>query len=110
MAVEKFSKRMRATISRMEERERVSAAQISVVSELLRTKVSQRGWVSQVIADCGKVSRKAATAGKVCTMSPSEPSRTTRKRGSGIGLLANCFEECGGRMILGVAHDGDANS
>src|SRR5271168_766261 len=110
MATVNFSLRMRAMIPRMEAGERVSVAQISVASPLLATRDSQRGCVSQVIWLAGKVCRNAETAGKVWTMSPSEPRRTTRNRGSGILILANIFQQRTRGMILGVAHDGYANA
>src|SRR6266404_3606731 len=50
----------------------------------------------------GKDSRNAATAGKVWMMSPSEPSRTTRKRGSDMRSLAHGIEESARRVILRV--------
>src|ERR1700731_4783796 len=54
----------------------------------------------------GKDSRSAATAGKVWMMSPSEPSRTTRKRGSDMRGLAHGIEEFARRVILRVADNG----
>src|SRR5271168_5587936 len=101
---------MRAMIPRMEANERVSVAQISVASPLLATSDSQRGCVSQVIWLAGKVCRNADTAGKVCTMSPSEPRRTTRNRGSGILILANIFQQRARGMIFGVADDSHADT
>src|SRR6266849_3673239 len=50
----------------------------------------------------GKDSRNAATAGKVWMMSPSEPSRTTRKRGSDMRSLAHGNEEFARGVILRV--------
>src|SRR5258706_7663686 len=38
-------------------------------------------------------------------MSPSDPSRTTRKRGSGMRRLAHGIKKFARRMILGVADD-----
>src|ERR1700732_1976922 len=38
-------------------------------------------------------------------MSPSDPSRTTRKRGSGMRSLAKGIEKFARRMVLGVADD-----
>jgi len=55
----------------------------------------------------GKVSRKPETAGKVCTISPREPRRTTKKRGSGMRRLANGFKKVARGMIFGVADDGN---
>src|SRR5229473_3819341 len=43
-------------------------------------------------------------------MSPSEPSRTTRKRGSGMRRLAHGVEKVVRRVILGVAHDRHADT
>src|SRR5271154_2934386 len=101
---------MRAMTARMEERERVSVAHISDARLLLATRDSQRGWVSQVMCACGKVRRSAATAGKVWTMSPSDPRRTMRNRGSGIAILAHAREQCAGGMIFRVSDDGYADA
>src|SRR5258708_31359607 len=38
-------------------------------------------------------------------MSPSDPSRTTRKRGSGMRSLAHGIEKFARRMVLGIADD-----
>src|SRR5260221_81426 len=38
-------------------------------------------------------------------MSPSDPSRTTRKRGSGMRSLAHGIEKVARRMVLGIADD-----
>src|SRR5271168_2382692 len=95
---------------RKEATARVSMVRTSVARVLLSTRDFHRGWVIQVISASGNDSRSAATAGKVCTMSPKEPSRRTRKRGSDMRSLANGIEEVAGRMILRVAHDGDADT
>src|SRR5271165_128314 len=110
MAVVNFPLRMRVTISRMDESERVSVAQRSLARPLLATSDSQRGCVNQVICDCGNDWRKAATAGKVCTMSPREPRRTTKKRGSGILILAKAFQQRARGVLFRIAHDGDADA
>src|SRR5271167_5247485 len=87
--------------------ERVSVAHTCETRVLRSTKSFQRGCVSQTISAVGKVSRSAATAGKVWTMSPSEPRRKTRKRGSGMRRLADGFKKIARGMIFGVAHDGN---
>src|SRR5712692_6006720 len=97
-------------ISRKDLYERVSVTKISVASSLLSTSAFQRGWVSQTISAFGNDSRKPATAGKVWTISPREPSRTTRKRCSGMRRLANGLEQLSRGVILGVAHDGHADA
>src|SRR5713226_3615520 len=102
--------RIRPMISRKDSYERVSVSQISVASSLLSTSSFQRGWVSQTISALGNDSRRPATAGKVWTISPREPRRTTRKRGSGMRRLANRFEEFSRGVILGVAYDGHADA
>src|SRR5206468_13043097 len=92
-------------ISRKDLYERVSGSQISVAISLLSTSAFQRGCVSQTISAFGNDSRRPATAGNVWTMSPREPRRTTRKRGSRMRGLANGFEEFSRGVILGVTHD-----
>src|SRR6266851_6644962 len=97
-------------ISREEWYERVSVSQISVANSLLSISSFQRGWVSQTISDSGNDSRKAATAGRVWTLSPREPRRTTRKRWSGMRRLSNGFEQLSRGVILGVTNDGHADA
>src|SRR5579863_2915446 len=53
----------------------------------------------------GKVSRSAAAAGSAWTMSPSDPSRTNRKRGSAIFLVAQAGDEFARGMFFGIADD-----
>src|SRR6267143_1017986 len=83
---------------------------MSVASLLLSTSPFQRGCVSQTISASGNDSLRAATAGKVWTMSPREPRRTTRKRGSGMRRLSNGLEQLLRGVILGVPYDGHANA
>src|ERR1700676_452326 len=109
MAASQGAWRMRRMASRREDSDRVSTVQTSEASELLSTRNLQRGCVSQTISAAGKVSRKAATAGKVCTMSPREPRRRTRKR-SDMRSLAERLEEFARGVIFGVADDGDADA
>src|SRR5690242_13159391 len=90
--------------------ERVSVSQVSVASSVLSTSAFQRGCVSQTISAFGNDSRRPATAGNVWTMSPREPRRTTKKRGSGMRRLANGIQKFFSRVILGVAHDGHADA
>src|SRR5579862_9692640 len=97
-------------MARTLERSRESTDQISVARALLATSSVQRGCVSQTISASGKEARRAATAGKVWTISPREPRRTTRKRGSGMRLLADGGEEGAGGVVFGVADDGDADA
>src|SRR5713226_9405518 len=109
MAAVKRYLRIRPITSRKELKERVSVSQMSVARSLLSTNSFQRGCVSQTISASGNDSRRAATAGKVWTMSPREPRRTTRKRGSGMRRLANGLEQFPRGVVLGVAHDGHAD-
>src|SRR6266849_2637557 len=102
--------RTRWTVSRNDDIARVSTAQTSDARRLLWTRNAQRGCVSQTIRADGKDWRNAATAGKAWMTSPSEPSRTTRKRGSGMRRLAHGIEEVARRMILGVADDSYADT
>src|ERR1051325_2362351 len=97
-------------ISQTDANSLVSTSQISVASSLPSTNAFQRGCVSQTISALGNDSRKPATAGKVWTISPSEPRRTTRKRGSLMRYLADGVEERLSGMILGIANDSHANA
>src|SRR5690242_15815010 len=101
---------MRPRTSRTELSARVSTSQISVTSSLLVTNDFQRGCVSQTISVAGNDSRNPATAGNVCTISPSEPRRTTRKRGSGMRSLADRIEQRPGGVVLRIADNGYANA
>src|SRR6266404_4120177 len=102
--------RIRPMISRKDSYERVSVSQISVANSLLSTSAFQRGWVSQTISAFGNDSRKPATAGKVWTISPREPRRTTRKRGSVMRRLANGLQQFSCGVILGVTNDRNADA
>src|SRR5882724_1744415 len=89
---------------------RESTGQISEARPLLATRFTQRGWVSQIISARWKDWRRPATAGKVWTMSPKEPRRTTRKRGSDMRSLADGVEKRARGMVFGVADDRDADA
>src|SRR5882757_8138704 len=91
-------------------RSRESTGQLSEARPLLATRLTQRGWVSQMISARGKELRRPATAGKVWTISPKDPRRTTRKRGSDMRGLADGVEKRARGMILGIADDGDADA
>src|SRR5580704_4543883 len=108
MAASQRRARILAMVWRTLARSRESTGQISVARPLLTTRFTQRGWVSQVISARGKELRRPATAGKVWTMSPREPRRTTRKRGSDMRGLADGIEKGARGMVFGVADDGDA--
>src|SRR6202035_5883335 len=53
----------------------------------------------------GKVSRSAAAAGRAWTMSPNDPSRTSRKRGSAIFLVTQAGDEFARGMVFGITDD-----
>src|ERR1035438_2721775 len=106
MAAVQIVRRRLSIVRRSEDSERVSMVRTSEARALLSTKNFQRGWVSQVISATGNVSRSAATAGKVWTMSPREPKRRSRKRGSGMRSLANGVDEFAGGVIFRVADNG----
>src|SRR5690348_8194386 len=110
MAIEKSVLRIWPIVSRMDAKDRVSTVQICDARSLVSTRSFHRWCVSQTISELGNVTRSAATAGNVWTMSPSEPRRTTRKRGSLMRSLANRFEQFARGVILGVANNGDADS
>src|SRR5271167_307466 len=93
-----------------EARARESTGQISVASPLLATNSTHRGCVSQTISAAGNDSRSPATAGKVCTMSPSEPRRTIRSRRLTMPPFSDGVEKGARRMIFGVAHNGNADA
>src|SRR5450432_3296413 len=103
MAMSKSPARISPIAFDREEIWRVSVVHILEARPLLAIKAFQRGWVSQIISELGKDSRSAATAGKVCTISPSDPRRTTRKRRSATRLLAQRFEQGSSGVILWVA-------
>src|SRR5579872_72807 len=65
---------------------------------------------SQSICARGKDWRSAATAGSVCTMSPSALMRSMRKRSSAMGRLANARDEIARGMLLGISDNRDANA
>src|SRR5882724_3013390 len=89
---------------------RESTGQISEARPLLATRFTQRGCASQMISAGGKDWRSPATAGKVWTMSPREPRRTTRKRGSDMRGLADGVEKRARGMVFGIADDRDADA
>src|ERR1700730_7468665 len=95
---------------RKEDSSRVSMVRTSEARALLSTRSLQRGWVSHTISAPGNVSRSAATAGKVCTISPRDPRRRTRKRGSGMRRLANGIEEIACGMIFRIANNRNADA
>src|SRR5260370_37943420 len=63
-----------------------------------------------MISASGNDSRRPATAGKVWTISPREPRRTTRKRWSGMRRLSNGLEQLSRGVIFGVTNDGHADA
>src|SRR6476646_9103305 len=97
-------------VLRSEGIDRVSTAHTCETKPLLSTRSFQRGCVSQTISALGRVCRSAETAGRVCTISPSEPRRTTRKRGSGMRSLAHGFEEIARGVIFWIADDGNLDA
>src|SRR5579859_85325 len=98
------------TASRTDDSERVSTVSIFEASALLSTSDFHRGCVTQTMRAAGNDWRKAATAGNVCTMSPSEPSLTTKKFGSPMWRLAHRFQETPRGVILRVADNRYANA
>src|SRR5271168_374096 len=108
MDVSNFADRMPRIVSRSEVKLRVSTVHTREGIPLLSTRNFHRAWVSQTISLFGKLSRRAATAGNVCTISPREPRRTTRKRGSAMRSLADGIQQAARRMILWIAYNGDA--
>jgi len=77
---------------------------------LLATRFTQRGCVSQMISARGNELRKPETAGNVWTISPREPRRTARKRGSDMRGLADGVEKRARGMAFRVADDGHADA
>src|SRR5579863_5986450 len=110
MAASQFCVRILAMVCRTLVRSREFTGQISEARLLLATRFTQRGWVSQMISARGKELRRPATAGKVWTMSPREPRRTTRKRGSDMRGLADGIEKRARGVVFGVADDGYADA
>src|ERR1700751_4149027 len=95
---------------RTDAKSRDSTAQISDTRPLLSIRNFQRGCVTQMISALRRLSRRAATAGNVCTISPSEPNLTTAKRVSAMRRLANRFQKDARGVIFGISNDGDANT
>src|SRR5882762_10210640 len=102
--------RIFATVWRTLARLRESTGQTWVARPLLATRFTQRGCVSQMISARGNELRKPETAGNVWTISPREPRRTARKRGSDMRGLADGIEKRARGMVLGVADDGYADA
>src|SRR5882724_6619767 len=88
----------------------VSTVHTSVASPDVFTRNSHLGCVTQMISEFGKELRSPLTAGKECTMSPSEPSRTTRILGSAMLRLAHSLQQLSRRMLLGIADNRHANA
>src|SRR5258705_3763496 len=95
---------------RNEDKARVSTVHTSDGKALVCTKKDHRGCVSQTILARGKDSRNAATAGKVWMRSPSDPSRTASKRGSGMMYLADRVDKFTRGMTFSVADNSYANT
>src|SRR5258706_9528417 len=102
--------RIFATVWRTLARFRESTGQIWVARPLLATRFTQRGCVSQMISARGNELRKPETAGNVWTISPREPRRTARKRGSDMRGLADGIEKRARGMVFGVADNGYADA
>src|SRR5258708_7008208 len=102
--------RIFARVWRTLARLRESTGQIWVARPLLATRFTQRGCVSQMISARGNELRKPETAGNVWTISPREPRRTARKRGSDMRGLADSIEKRARGMVFGVADDGYADA
>src|ERR1700693_2240936 len=60
---------------------------------------------TQSMRASGNVLRSAAAAGRAWTMSPSDPSRTSRKRGSAIFLVTQAGDEFSRGMVFGITDD-----
>src|SRR5437870_7178072 len=88
----------------------VSTVHTSVASPDVFTRNSHLGCVSQTTSEFGKELRSPLTAGNACTMSPSEPSLTTRILGSAMPRLAHTLQQLSRRMLLGVANNRHANA
>src|ERR1700756_5549145 len=101
---------MRARLPRSEAQSRVSTVHVSSARLLARINASHLGCVNQTISAFGNDLRSPLTAGNACTMSPSEPRRTTRNRGSAIWRLAHNLQQLARRMILGIADNRHADA
>src|SRR5258705_10653389 len=97
--------RIFATVWRTLARLRESTGQIWVARPLLATRFTQRGCVSQTISARGNELRKPETAGNGWTISPREPRRTARKRGSDMRGMADGIEKATRGWGLWVAAD-----
>src|SRR5215469_445589 len=110
MAASNECARILARMPRTLTRSRESTGQISPARLLAATSSTQRGCVSQTISARGNPARRVATPGNVWTMSPSEPRRTTRKRGSDMRSLTDSVEQRTRRVVFRVADDGNADA
>src|SRR5260370_13645857 len=102
--------RTRPIVARTDGSDRGSTVYTSAASRLLSTSNFHLGCVIQTMRAAGNDSRSAAIAGNVCTMSPSEPSLTTKKCGSPMRGLAHRFQEFPRGVVFRVANNRHANA
>src|SRR5258705_4540281 len=88
---------------------RVSTVHTWVASSLVFIRNSHLGWVSQMISAFGNDVRSPLTAGNACTISPSEPRRTTRNLGSVMQRLTHGLQQFAGGMIFRVTDNRYSN-
>src|SRR5262252_1675486 len=100
---------MRDSVLRTLPQSQVSTVHTSLAKPADCTRNSHFGCVSHTTSDCGNDLRKPLTAGNVCTMSPSDPSRTARNFESLMRCLTHGLQQNSRRMVFGISDDGNMN-
>src|SRR5258708_17507978 len=88
---------------------RVSTVHTSVASSLVFTRNSHLESVNQMISAFGNDVRSPLTAGNACTISPSEPRRTSKNLGSGMQRLTHRLQQFACGMIFPITNHRAAN-
>src|SRR5258707_10375014 len=100
---------MRARMPRTFDQFRVSTVHTFVASSLVCTRNSHLGWVNQMISAFGNDILSPLTAGNACTISPSEPRRTSKNLGSVMQRLAHSLQQFARGVVFRITNDRHAN-
>src|ERR1700722_12775224 len=109
MAASNRCLRIRARLLRTFDQLRVSTVHTSLASSLAFTRNSHLAWVNQTISAFGNDVRSPLTAGNACTISPSEPRRTSNNLGSVMQRLTHSPQQFAGGMIFRITNNRHAN-